>query len=128
MTSMLENRDTLFELLAAWSERDWLRELDRTLAHFFADLDPQASPLLLLAAALASHQLGQGHVCLDLQTTLADADSALSLPPEGEDAEGVSLLPSEVLSGLSVDAWLAACASSALLHDCLLYTSDAADE
>ena len=47
MTSMLENRDTLFELLAAWSERDWLRELDRTLAHFFADLDPQASPLLL---------------------------------------------------------------------------------
>lgn len=117
MTSMLENRAALFELLAAWSERGWLRELDRTLAHFFADLDPQASPLLLLAAALASHQLGQGHVCLDLQTTLADADSALSLPPEGEDAEGVSLLPSEVLSGLSVDAWLAACASSALLHD-----------
>nr|WP_312232381.1 exodeoxyribonuclease V subunit alpha [Pseudomonas sp.] len=117
MTPMLENRDALFELLAAWSQRGWLRELDRTLAHFFADLDPQASPLLLLAAALASHQLGQGHVCLDLQTTLADADSALSLPPEGEDAEGVSLLPSEVLSGLSVDAWLAACASSALLHD-----------
>ncbi len=117
MTPMLENRDALFELLAAWSERGWLRELDRTLAHFFAELDPQAPPLLLLAAALASHQLGQGHVCLDLQTTLADPDSALSLPPEGEDAEGVSLLPSEVLAGLSAGTWLAACAGSALLHD-----------
>ncbi|WP_372613026.1 hypothetical protein, partial [Halomonas sp.] len=27
---------------------------------------PDASPRLLLAAALASHQLGRGHVCLDL--------------------------------------------------------------
>ena len=37
MTSMLENRDTLFELLAAWSERDWLRELDRTCLLYTSD-------------------------------------------------------------------------------------------
>ena len=116
MTPMLQDREQLFALLAVWSERGWLRELDRTLASFFAELDEQASPLLLLAAALASHQLGQGHVCLDLQVTLADADSALSLPPEGEE-EAVSLLPSDVLAGLTVDDWLAACRSSALLRD-----------
>ncbi|MBP8884412.1 MAG: exodeoxyribonuclease V subunit alpha, partial [Pseudomonas sp.] len=65
----LRDRAELFALLSTWSERGWLRELDRALVQLFAELDPQASPLLLLGAALASHQLGQGHVCLDLAAT-----------------------------------------------------------
>lgn len=82
MSSILNDHSELIALLAAWSERGWLRELDLALAQFFAELDPAASPLLILGAALASHQLGKGHVCLDLEATLADPDFALSLPPE----------------------------------------------
>ncbi|MGQ7814454.1 exodeoxyribonuclease V subunit alpha [Metapseudomonas furukawaii] len=112
----LRERADLFDLLEAWSERGWLRELDRALARFLAELDPGASPLLILAAALASHQLGLGHVCLDLAATLAHPDFTLSLPPEGEDPEEATLLPSQVLAGLSLETWLAACRGSALLE------------
>ncbi|MCU1719468.1 exodeoxyribonuclease V subunit alpha [Pseudomonas sp. 5P_3.1_Bac2] len=115
MSPYLEQRGALFELLAIWSERGWLREVDRALGQLLAELDPAASPLLLLAAALASHQLGKGHVCLDLASTLADPDFALSLPPEGEEAALLALLPSQVLAGVSLDSWLAACAGSGLL-------------
>ncbi len=112
----LHDRAELFALLSTWSERGWLRELDRALAQLFAELDPDASPLLLLGAALASHQLGQGHVCLDLAATLANPDFTLSLPPEGEDAQEALILPSQVLAGLSLESWLAACAGSSLLE------------
>lgn len=112
----LRDRAELFALLSSWSERGWLRELDRALAQLFAELDPGASPLLLLGAALASHQLGQGHVCLDLAATLANPDFTLSLPPEGEDAQEALILPSQVLAGLSLESWLAACAGSSLLE------------
>ncbi|RIA18616.1 DNA helicase/exodeoxyribonuclease V alpha subunit [Ectopseudomonas oleovorans] len=112
----LRDRAELFALLSTWSERGWLRELDRALAQLFAELDPDASPLLLLGAALASHQLGQGHVCLDLAATLANPDFVLSLPPEGEDPEEVMGLPSQILAGVSLETWLAACAGSSLLE------------
>lgn len=112
----LRDRAELFALLSTWSERGWLRELDRALAQLFAELDPDASPLLLLGAALASHQLGQGHVCLDLAATLANPDFVLSLPPEGEDPEEVMSLPSQVLVGVSLETWLTACAGSSLLE------------
>jgi exodeoxyribonuclease V alpha subunit len=117
LSPALRERAELFVLLAAWSERGWLRELDRALAQFLAELDPDASPLLILGVALASHQLGQGHVCLDLTATLANPDFTLSLPPEGEDAETATLLPSQVLAGLELEQWLAACAGSSLLED-----------
>ncbi|WP_296236050.1 exodeoxyribonuclease V subunit alpha [uncultured Pseudomonas sp.] len=116
LTPALRDRAELFSLLSTWSERGWLRELDRALAQLFAELDPDASPLLLLGAALASHQLGQGHVCLDLAATLANPDFILSLPPEGEDAQEAMILPSQVLAGLSLASWLAALAGSSLLE------------
>lgn len=117
MSSILNDRSELIALLVAWSERGWLRELDLALAQFFAELDPAASPLLILGAALASHQLGKGHVCLDLEATLADPDFALSLPPEGEDSEQITLLPSQVLAGLTLEDWLVSCAGSELLQN-----------
>ena len=117
MNKVLDSRETLFTLLASWSERGWLRELDRSLAAFFADLDESAAPLLLLATALASHQLGQGHVCLDLAATLSDPDFALSLPPEGEEAEQAVLLPSQVLQAVTLQAWVDACRTSTLVAE-----------
>ncbi len=105
----------LLALLERWVERGWLRALDKAFVAFLADLDPQGDPLVLLAAALASHQLGHGHVCLDLAATLQAPDFALSLPPEGDLQGGVALLPSQLLEGLSADAWLSSLANSPLV-------------
>src|SRR5690554_7819085 len=90
----LSDSDQLIAQLDLWVRRGWLRPLDRAFVGFLREREPQASPLLLLAAALASHQLGQGHVCLDLAVTLDEPDFALSLPPEGEQA-GETRLPSQ---------------------------------
>lgn len=100
----------LLALLDRWAERGWLRELDRAFAAFLAREAPQADPLLVLAAALASHQLGRGHVCLDLRATLADASFVLSLPPDDEWNEPGERpqLPSLFLAGLDLPRWQAA--------------------
>jgi exodeoxyribonuclease V alpha subunit len=45
-----------------------LRALDLQLARWLDEIAPGASPACLLAAALASHRVGQGDVCLDLAT------------------------------------------------------------
>jgi exodeoxyribonuclease V alpha subunit len=98
-------------LLSRWAEQGWLRALDAAFADFLQREAPDAPPLLILAAALASHQLGRGHACLDLGDTLHDPGFALSLPPEGAgESDGVELppLPADVLDGLTVAQWLAA--------------------
>lgn len=89
-----------------WAELGWLRPLDAAFAGFLWREQPDASGLLLLAAALASHQLGRGHACLDLEATLGDPDFALSLPPDGAPVE--SDTPRALLSGLDVAGWRAA--------------------
>jgi exodeoxyribonuclease V alpha subunit len=43
-----------------------LRAIDRAVQRFVRERDPTASDLLLDAAGLASHQVGQGHACIDL--------------------------------------------------------------
>lgn len=103
------------ELLSRWAERGWLRPLDRAFAEFLRGEAPDAHPLLLLAAALASHQLGRGHVCLDLAAALADARFALSLPPEGDDGVAMPALPDELLAGVTLAAWQAALAHPLLV-------------
>ena len=83
---LLSTSGKLLVLLDRWVRAGWLRALDRGFARFLqqqADAAGQPlSPLLLLAAALVSHQNGRGHVCLDIAQTLMDADAVLSLPPE----------------------------------------------
>ena len=105
MNALLNNRESLLALLRDWSERGWLRELDVALARFFADLDANAAPLLLLGAALASHQLGRGHVCLDLAATLEKPHEMRLLPPEGEATNAPVTLPAQLLRELTLEAW-----------------------
>ncbi len=102
-----EGQAGLRRLLARWGERDWLRPLDVAFAAFLWEEAPAAPPLLILAAALASHQLGRGHACLDLAATLSDPAFALSLPPEGADRpdDEPTPRPAEVLAGLTLSAW-----------------------
>ncbi|QOR39986.1 exodeoxyribonuclease V subunit alpha [Billgrantia diversa] len=113
----LHDTQALFALLDRWVERSWLRALDRALASFFQREVSDAPPLLLLAAALASHQLGRGHVCLDLAQTLAAPDLALSLPPEGDDLSDPPPLPSDLLAGLELATWRDALNHPALVAD-----------
>lgn len=110
----LEDAASLLALLDAWVEHGWLRALDRALAGFCLELDSESSPLLLLSAALVSHQLGHGHVCLDLGMTLASPDFALSLPPEGDEGSRARL-PSELLASVELADWRDALARSALV-------------
>ncbi|UAW98056.1 exodeoxyribonuclease V subunit alpha [Halopseudomonas nanhaiensis] len=110
----LTDTEALMGLLHQWRENGWLRSLDKALVDFLLEQEPGCSPLVLLAAALVSHQLGHGHVCLHLGATLEEPDLALSLPPEGEAAQG-ALLPSRLLGGLSLEHWQEALQSSAVV-------------
>ena len=109
--------DAVLALTDGWVARGWLRALDRALARFFHREAPDAPPLLLLGVALTSHQLGRGHVCLDLGLTLGAPDLALSLPPEGDDLSDPPPLPSQVLAGLDLETWQAALDHPALVAD-----------
>ena len=60
------SRDAMLAMLAEAVARRSLRPLDLAFARFIAECDPAAEPSLLLMAALASRQLGDGHPCLDL--------------------------------------------------------------
>nr|WP_297459022.1 exodeoxyribonuclease V subunit alpha [uncultured Halomonas sp.] len=113
----LHDLDALFALLDRWVERGWLRSLDRALAVFLHREVNDGAPLLLLAAALASHQLGRGHVCLDVAQTLAAPNLALSLPPEGDDLSDPPPLPSQVLDGLKLETWQTALDHPGLIAD-----------
>jgi len=112
------------QLLARWVERGWLRDVDAAFAGFLAREAHDASGLLILAAALASHQLGRGHACLDLNATLSNPSFVLSLPPDGhtapDDNDGTAdapLLPANVLEGVTLAHWLKALEHSALVSD-----------
>lgn len=111
------------ELLDRWVEHGWLRGLDAAFARFLWTEVPEAHPLLILAAALASHQLGRGHACLDLEATLHDPAFALSLPPEGRhdyssDPLALALpLPTDVLSGVDMTSWQLALQNPVLVSE-----------
>jgi hypothetical protein len=84
-------RDATAAALEAWVRLGWLRELDRSFARFVVEQGPPSdgtddgdAPLLELAAALASHQLGRGHPGLDLGAVLDDPAATLALPPPDE--------------------------------------------
>ncbi|PTT28865.1 exodeoxyribonuclease V subunit alpha [Pseudomonas sp. HMWF021] len=113
--SPLTRADDLLLLLTRWVERGWLRSLDKAFVAFLHELAPGADPLVLLAAALTSHQLGHGHVCLDLFETLKAPDFALSLPPEGDVQGGALLLPSQLLEALDGAHWCKVLAGSPLV-------------
>lgn len=108
--SPMDDAQALLTLLDEWAELGWLRALDVSLTRFLAReaiwSGEPASPILLLAIALTSHQLGRGHVCLDLEMMTADdPDALLSLPPENAEAPETARLPSELLRGLTRGNW-----------------------
>ncbi|MDO6462201.1 exodeoxyribonuclease V subunit alpha [Granulosicoccaceae sp. 1_MG-2023] len=128
--------EKLLELLDQWQEAGWIRPLDVRFARLIHDLSkeqdavPQA--LVLLLAALTSHQVGRGHVCVDIAMLLADADNTLSLPPEepnglpavarGASPEGSPVKPGNLLAGVSTQECLAALDEALAVSDGSLVT------
>lgn len=108
--------DRVLHQLQQWVGVGWLRGLDRALVLFLLDMQPDAEPLVLLAAALASHQLGHGHVCLDLAETLRNPDASLSLPPEGQQVGQDVQLPSQLLRPVTAARWAELLAASSLVE------------
>ena len=86
MKDLLTNPDRTEELLRHWQQAEWIRPLDVGFARLIRELSEEQGErphsLVLLLAALVSHQVGRGHVCVDLANLLADAGHTLSLPPE----------------------------------------------
>lgn len=102
----LEQPQVMLMLLQQWVDKGWLRALDLACARFLLDQVQEMDALVLLTAALASHQTGRGHVCLDLAQCLQQPNFVLSMPPEDlpELAEAV-LTPDELLKQVGLMQW-----------------------
>ena len=74
--------DALLTTLDQWVSWGWLRSVDRALVHWQMRQQPNSPASVLVLTALASHQVGRGHVCLDLTALLRDASATLAIPPE----------------------------------------------
>lgn len=103
--------DTL-TILQAWADKGWLRRLDNALANFILELDPSASPALLVCTAVLSQMEGRGHTCLPLRLLVNTPDEILVWPEQAQ-AELQTLwasLPSHLV------AWLDALRMSSLVR------------
>lgn len=74
--------DDLLTAFDQWVSWGWLRSVDRALVRWQLRQQPDTPAIVLLLTALASHQVGRGHVCLDVQALLRNAAGTLALPPE----------------------------------------------
>ena len=83
--------------------RGVISALDDHFARTLGRLGEEARPEVLLAAGLASRNVGEGHVCLDIRG-LADGDAFLSEAPEVQ------------WEWPETEAWLSLLEASALVH------------
>ena len=72
-----------------------LTGLDKAFATFLQEAQPSSDPRHGMLAALASHQFGRGHACLDLG--LLDTEGVRYL---GWDARARALLPSDLIQAV----------------------------
>ncbi len=95
----------LSSLLENWLSVGWLRSLDGAFAKFLKAQAPDTPELVLFVAALTSHQLARGHICLDLKAMLSDPGKTLSLPPEKPAGEQ-SVQPPNSLANIALSSLL----------------------
>lgn len=109
---MNTDMSTTLDTLRQWSDTGWLRRLDSALAAFMLELDPQASPALLVSAALVAQMEGRGHTCLPLPALVRAPQDVLAWPAAARDA--VSTLWATLPATLS--AWLDALRTSPVVR------------
>ncbi len=122
------NANDMLRLLDEWVELGWLRSLDHAFARFVCELsqenNEQPTVELALLAAMVSHQVGRGHVCLDLRQLCDDPDGTLVLPPEGAalggeiaDVGESSTSPPDLFRQYSAETLMAAISGSSAVGD-----------
>jgi exodeoxyribonuclease V alpha subunit len=74
--------------------------LDRAFAAFLARREPSPDPRHLWLAALASHQYGRGHACLDLAALSAAPGELLAWNPDA-----IQLLPTDLVRSANALPW-----------------------
>ena len=71
--------------LQLWTGQGLLRHIDSALAFQLQRLDAQASPALLVAAALLAHMEGRGHTCLPVADLCAPPVALLGWPATAQE-------------------------------------------
>ncbi len=71
-------------ILHTWADQGWLRRLDSAMADFIFELDPNATPALLVCTALLAQMEGRGHTCLPLKS-INQPNQILAWPIENQD-------------------------------------------
>ena len=110
--SGIQSSMDVLSVLHGWADKGWLRRLDSAMAGFMLELDPAASPALLVSAALLTQVEGRGHTCLPLRLMVAQAADVLPWPDMAQEAVQTlwQSLPGELSS------WLSALRSSPLVR------------
>ena len=72
-------------LLHRWADQGWLRRIDSALPALLRELDPLASPVLLVCAAILAQMEGRGHTCLPLRQLVTQPDAVLAWPALAQD-------------------------------------------
>ncbi len=91
-------------LLDRWVKAERLRPIDRAFARFLQEAHPEASPLLIVAAAQTSFLSGHGHTCLDIDSVTAVEDEPEEpqepgqVPDVADSTDAVNATPSGVLA------------------------------
>jgi exodeoxyribonuclease V alpha subunit len=93
-----------------------LSDLDIALAHLLQNLQPSTDERHLWLAALASHQWGRGHACLDLNQWPDNAGFLLAWSPQA-----LAALPAKLALGLSDIPWAQGEHSPLVVQDKRLY-------
>src|SRR5665647_2882511 len=72
-------------VLHGWADKGWLRRLDSALAAFMRELDPSATPTLLVSTAVLAQMEGRGHTCLPLRLLVTRPDDVLAWPQAAQE-------------------------------------------
>jgi exodeoxyribonuclease V alpha subunit len=104
--------------LDQWIADGWIRPLDRALAALLLDEGDEQDSRVLLLAALASQQLGQGDICVDLQRAMTTPAQLFPHPPRTDSSDS----PLNWLQQQSLEQLLAA------LHDSNVVSSNAEND
>lgn len=103
-------------VLHGWADKGWLRRLDSALAAFMRELDPSATPVLLVSTAVLAQMEGRGHTCLPLRLLVAQPDEVLAWPQTAQ--EDLNALWKTLPAGLA--DWLDALRASPLVRSVTL--------
>ncbi len=105
--------NALFPLLqSSWAQATPLTGLDKSLANLLHSKQPSDDPRHMWLAALASHQWGRGHACLDLATLHTQAAALL-----GWTDEQTAALPAHLQEAAATLPWTQGDASPLVLAE-----------